>query len=303
MNETAAEVGRSLREWLERGGPEWQLLDWLRGYDLPAIGDDEPYLWLIDGLEAIDERDRTSGAFCERVKAVLESRPDLHPEGRWPERVLYNLFMLCACLHCPRCLAEPLEVIFRGGKVGGNWRGLNLRSALRRALIENQVDTRFHDDWRSMMTDGRHPSLPGDAIDGFAGIVNMHPSLEEPDEPVVGAILEGLTDLVERFDGEDEPILHLEEVFDGLERRYPNRRWAYEIEISGTAAGWPKWARNVVALRLDRSARDEARKAGKSSPREAVGAGIVPVVELTASKKRILGKDVPMKDPVGLGVP
>ena len=61
-----------------RGGPEAQFLDWLRGYDLPVAGDEEPYVWLVRGLEAHGDLGARGGAFCERIRAVLvaQSRPE-----------------------------------------------------------------------------------------------------------------------------------------------------------------------------------------------------------------------------------
>ncbi len=41
------QVANQIQEWLEGPRPWWALVDWLEGYNLPAVGSDEdPYVWL-----------------------------------------------------------------------------------------------------------------------------------------------------------------------------------------------------------------------------------------------------------------
>jgi hypothetical protein len=200
-----ARIADAIGAWVSRGGPRWQLLDWMRGYGLPASDTEEPYLWIARGLEAKNAIEPIRDRFCACIKAVLESRPDqgLDPRGadtRSQQRALFNLFMLCSCVRCPSELADPLFTMYNALPASDDSRagdllplpmrelhGLDPRDALRVALVENQVDRRLHAEWRALL-ERRNSRLPGDAEDGYEGMLRMHPP-GRPTEPMTDDIL------------------------------------------------------------------------------------------------------------------
>jgi hypothetical protein len=298
MMDTTARVGAVITTWLSRGGPEGQLLDWLRGYDLPVTGDEEPYLWLARGLEVRGDLTASGGAFCERIKAVLESRPDRGITGSWPERVLYNLYMLCACLHCPICLAEPLLTIYRDRPADRPWRGLVPREALRTALVENQLDTTLHTDWKALL-EGRSDYLPGDPEAGFEGILKMHPSREQLDEPVVDAVLDAFEVMIDQIDRErdrTDRMDRLRELIALAGETYPDPVYSWDKRLRRRLEGQQpvkKWAAIVVSAILSDNEIIEAKKAGRSKPKAAQD---VPRVASRTEGVRALNKLVGVCD-------
>ena len=74
---------------------------------------------------------------------LLKEKPDLKRPGKRPDQVLYNLLMMSASLSCPDELADPLFEMLQRGKLQGKWRGVELRTALKAALMSNQKDSRL----------------------------------------------------------------------------------------------------------------------------------------------------------------
>jgi hypothetical protein len=247
-------MGQQIHAWLDRG-PDWKLVDWLSGYSLPALsGEDEPYYWLAKGLEGLGELENTGGPFCARVAAFLASKPDEVRPGQRPNQVLYNLFMLCACLHCPRSLAGPLRALYARRRIQGRWRSFDLRDALLAALIENQDNRDLQPDWERMLHEGRHEYLPGNAFDGFFGLLKMDvvrvAEGAEPDGPL---ILEALSAMVlEHLEDDPERVPQLESLLEAVTDVYPGcADWERRFLDQAACDDWPHWALGIVGYRAD----------------------------------------------------
>lgn len=238
-----------LGAWL--GREDWrpeELIDWLQGYNLPPVGhDDEPFLWLLRGIPLADKRFEAETKLAERVGKVLEGKPDLMRPGTRPDKVLYNLFMLCAGLGCPDQLAEPLYKVFQRGVLKGEWLGVDVRDALQAALISNQIDNRLQPEWETMLEQRKHDFLPGDEYDGFNGIV-MNPASAktrgEPDLDAIGRALKFMAKYLDRDSGRCEEFQAL---IKQIAEIYPGRP-ILEIEILLQAVhnDWPRWAMQAI---------------------------------------------------------
>ncbi len=252
----AREMGERMRVWLDGPADSSRLVEWLQGHGFPPVGyADEPYLWLLRGIESIagmaptSARDQTySELFCERIARLLDERPDEQRPGVRPEQVLYNLFLLCAGLKCPDCLADPLSRILARGKLNGSYLGVDLREALRSALAENQIHERMREEWLAMIR-GESRFLPGDEYAGFAGLWKMPESPVSRGEPALRAIEAGLAAFVARLDHENDEIgrARLVEIVDSLRRAYP-RFDDLDRFLIGAAdrRDWPKWALSTL---------------------------------------------------------
>ena len=125
-------VHESITRWLSDGGPEWLLLDWLRGYDLPVTDVAEPYIWIARSLEAHGDLQSKESLFCKRVAAVLWQALTGRETSSGGAR-FHNLFMLCGFTYiCPKSLARPLQAIYADRPALPVSEGLNVREALRR---------------------------------------------------------------------------------------------------------------------------------------------------------------------------
>src|ERR1700687_508395 len=121
-----------LQDWLGSEPPDFAILvHWLEGFSLPATGEEEPYLLLLQGLFGIENyADRV---FTLRIVQFLESSPDVNRPGNSPDEVLFNLFRLCANYSRPLHLARPLQAILSRQQVSGAFEGTDLRAVLRDA--------------------------------------------------------------------------------------------------------------------------------------------------------------------------
>jgi hypothetical protein len=256
QSEPLEEMRKSLQDWLSSA--DWKptrLIRWLEGFDLPAFGHmEEPYIWLLRGLPPGGDRFRAETALALRAAALLDAEPDRSPVGERPERVLYNLLMLCTGLSCPDQLAEPLWRMYlrvrerrEGNRLERNWRGFSLRGALRSALVENQLDNRMERVWFSMLEGADDDILPRDSYDGFAGIVQMPSRQEGRGYPAVAEIGRALGLLARRLEIEVREGYRAE--FLRLLRQtlqtYPDRggnRWSIDLLRAADREAWPAWS-------------------------------------------------------------
>src|ERR1700728_4572796 len=77
------------------------------------------------------------------VARLLDSEPDENRVTGWPDRLLYNLLLLCSRLGDRDQLGPPLLRMYdraaqRRGLRGHDWQGLDLCDPLRSALIANE---------------------------------------------------------------------------------------------------------------------------------------------------------------------
>lgn len=236
---------RLLGEWLAR--EDWepqQLIDWLQGYGLPPFGhDDDPFLWLLRGLPAGDERYSAETKLASRVAAVLEEQPDVKCPGDRPDELLYNLFMLCAGLGCPDQLSEPLYCVFERGQLKGEWLGVDLRGVLRDALISNPLDNRLQPVWEAMFKGRGHDFLPGDTYDGFEGIRLMPPSADKRGEPALDAIGNALKAMARYLEQAHDRRPEFRSLINRVVDTYPGRPpWDIDLVMQADKNRWPTWA-------------------------------------------------------------
>jgi hypothetical protein len=221
-----------------------QLLNWLQGYDLPPIGHhEEPYLWLLRALPTGSKRPEAERSLAQVAQAILQLDPDVNPQGNRPEQLTYNLLMLSAGLSCPDELAEPLFNIFVREKLSGTWMGIELRSALRVALTENQIDNRLKPVWEQMVSSQKNLFLLGNDYDGFEGILLMPLSQEQRGEPDIEAIGKALKMLASAMEEEEDRGQDFRFLINRVFEAYPGRPSLQEALVyQADKNNWPYWA-------------------------------------------------------------
>lgn len=242
---------KKLKAWLEKS--DWtidELLNWLQGFELPAVGyDDEPYVWILRGLPLADERHQAERELARRLSSFLSQQPDVKPSNIVTNEALYNVLMLCAELQCRDELAESLYQVFTRRHLSGKWRGVELREALVSALIYNQLDDRLEPVWEDMLDQG-HDFLPGDANCAFAGIL-YKPKSEltrgEPDLDAIGATLARMAQCLESQKNGQVEFLRL---IDWVKNAYPRSQtlWMKDLIEQAHKYDWTPWG--IVRLDL-----------------------------------------------------
>ncbi|HEX7957629.1 MAG TPA: hypothetical protein VF508_11835 [Pyrinomonadaceae bacterium] len=245
---------KRLEAWLRRG-KRAGLTDWLKGYELPAVGHgEEPYVWLLRALSFSDDFCRREMA--GRVALLLErERPHEPRGGRYDHRLIYNLLYLCAGLRRREELGAALYRVYdffaeRGGAAalgaaGGRY---DLSGALRDALITNQTDQRFNDAWKRMLAGDPPEMLQGGRYAGLDGLTHM-PSRERgvyaPDVEAVGWALARMAEYLSGELGRHKAFRRLVE---RVKKAWPEyTRWDEDLLRQAISNEWPAWA----ALRLD----------------------------------------------------
>ena len=164
-----------------------------------------------------------------------------------PEQVLYNLLMLCAGLSCSNELADPLFNLLQRHALQGKWRGIDLRTALKAALISNQRDLRLLPFWEDALRDGEQRFLTIDEYDFVEAARLMPPSAVERGSPALDPIGKALKIVTERWEHEDTRG----EIFISLAKKvidtYPGRRmWGRDLLLQAVQQEWPKWAIEII---------------------------------------------------------
>lgn len=293
-------MGQSIREWLDDdAGSIWELVDWLRGYGLPlSSGNDEPYLWLMRGLEEIGMAKLKGGRFCERFGLMLDKMPEIALECERPEEVLYNVFRLAVCLHCPSCLGKPLLKIYSQGKIQGDWMRIDLRSVLRAALIENQINQDLRPVWASLFEEESKRLLPGKPLDGFTGICKMPRSENELGVPDVEAILGGLTKMVAYLKDKPDRVKNLFALFFGLKEEYPAVNWASKWSYQSRRDNWMPWASGIAGF-LNQEKRPAARSTDPIAAPTDAATDAVAIYTLPHAGVSVEQKTKPAQRPTG----
>lgn len=241
-----------MRERIERAvdgeGSAALLQDWLQGYRMPTLGEeDEPYVWLIRGLLEVPEgerRDEVTRRLAAWLAEILE-RPDVEKLGHLPDRLLYNALMLAGGLECPEILWEPLLGMLERNTLGDRtYHGIPLRSSLRTALVNNQLDSRLEDIWLAMATEkGGDERLPGNVYDGFGGIVRLPGSELVPGSRSWDLLREGLTHSVKRLgDMTERRILFRNLTEQLVERHSEQGKVNHWLLVMAHQESWPRWA-------------------------------------------------------------
>lgn len=227
-------IGNLLVAWLKR--EDWDtnnLLRWLQYIDLPPVGqEDEPYVWLLRGLK--NERRGRWRELASRLARALNDEPDVTRPGQRPDQVLYNLLMLAAGLKCAEELAEPLYKMLGRREIDGRWRGVELRSCLRMALIENQIDNRLQPVWKAMLYNQGDDFLRGNKYDGFEGIISI------PGEPNLDVLGNALKAMAEHLKKRQDIRPELRRLINRVIEKYPeNRNWDVDLIKQAHKHRWP----------------------------------------------------------------
>jgi hypothetical protein len=243
-NESLLRMRRMVSTWLAT--ENWntqQLINWLQGYDLPAEGqDEEPYLALLRGIPDADEKYATERAYAQRVAMLLNEKPDVKRPGKRPNQILYNLFMLCAGLSSPDDLFDPLCAVLERGKVAVNWRGVDVRTALKAALILNQGDERLLPVWERAVQKDNAGFLVLDEYEFLEAARFMPPSRAERGKPALNVIGKALKLIATREEPEEDREVIFRSILEKVMNSYPGWTWGRDLLLQSVEHGWPKWA-------------------------------------------------------------
>jgi hypothetical protein len=235
-----------LASWLDIAiSSSQQIVRWMQGYDFPFSADDEPYLRLLAYLPKGTGRHTAECTLATRVAQALRERPDRKraAQVKRPDQLLYNLLMLSAGLACQEQLWPALCELYCACDIDGSWRGIEVRAALREALIANQLDDTLGDVWLRMVA-GTTDFLPGTDFDGMRGILAVPSKTEGLGSPDTGLLRRGLGLLVDRMRDSREGPICLRDVLDQVQAVYPRRRdaWARRFIKWAHRGRWPAWA-------------------------------------------------------------
>lgn len=221
-----------------------ELIELLQGYGLPPVGhDDEPYLWILRGLPETEAGRTVKAQLLQRVAALLEKKPDARRFGDQPEKLRYNLFLLCAGLHSPDQLADPLWKIFERGRLKGRFLDLDLRVPLRSALIMNQRDARLREVWERMAEGKEHSLLPGDEFDALEGARFMPKSEQTDEEPDLDLLGKAFKGVAQRLEEDPTRRRDLRYLINRVIDTYPKRStWDWDLIQQAKKNQWPGWA-------------------------------------------------------------
>jgi hypothetical protein len=249
-NESLLRMRKIVSTWLASSNSNTQqLINWLQGYDLPAEGqDEEPYLPLLRGIPEADGRYATERAFAHRVAILLSEKPDVNRPGKRPDQLLYNLFMLCAGLSCPEDLFDPLCEVLERRQVAVNWRGIDVRTALKAALILNQGDERLLPVWERAVQGDKTGFLLMDEYE-FLEAARFMPSREDPGKPALNVIGKALKLIATREEREDDREVIFRTMVEKVMNSCPGWSWGRDLLLQAVEQGWPKWAIENIPAR------------------------------------------------------
>jgi hypothetical protein len=238
------QVANRIREWLEGPRPSWTLVDWLEGYNLPAVGpEEEPYIWLRRGLDKLPPEYQER--FVVQLAQFIEERPDVERPGDRPDEVLYNLLWLCARPGDRARLGLPLKGMYdraeqREGLTGQSYRGLDLRDTLRLALIANQHDRSLVSVWFRMLRSETDDVLPGTEYSGFYGVL----AADLPGRPNLEDLGQALTEMVNYLTPRRGIRLKkLDELFRRIKEYHgSDARWDIDLIKIADRFKWRLWA-------------------------------------------------------------
>lgn len=225
-------------------GPE-RLQRWLQGLDLPPLGsEEEPYIWILRGLSEIEERAQAEQILASWTAEIIDRQPDVEPIGRFPDRLLYNLFFLAGGLARPGELWEPLLRVYERRALEGSHLGFDHRRNLVRALSRNQSDARLEEDWRLLARGELVEFLEGATLDGLWAVVLMPHPERGPGYPALDAIGEALDHQVKELEGQPYRRRQFLELCDRIMELHVDRKEQLQLWFVQTAhrLGWPEWA-------------------------------------------------------------
>jgi len=236
---------KQLTAWLQRD--DWtveELIGALEGHGILGIAqEEEPYTSLLNVLPDGGERFTLESELARRASFLLNQQPDTQSIGDPPERLLYNLLMLCAGLAHPDELAEPLLALWSRRTLHGEWEGLDLRYTLSVALTSNQIDSRLADEWRAMLHGRPTQLLEGNDLDGFEGLLWMPESPARRGEPSMKAIGEALHGMAAPLEDNPERRPQFRALIQRVKETFPDRAtWDFDFVTLADKHHFPGWA-------------------------------------------------------------
>jgi len=184
------EMRRKLRRWFDADAPTDQLMKWLQGYDLPAVGDEEPpAYWITSAAEAFTDSEETH-LLTRRIRVCLERCAEADPAGvRKPEVLKTNVFDLVRRRPRPRDYREGLDdnrtyLSKQHARLTQTRPGLSLLDA----IIANQDSTHFSKLWHTHLEEADEQSPYRDFSIGLRGMARI-PSEPNPHEVTYGSSL------------------------------------------------------------------------------------------------------------------
>jgi hypothetical protein len=220
-----------------------KLIAWLDGYGELALTDleEEPYLCLLRRLPT----DSRLPAFEERLAAsiisILQRYPRLDPPDCDSDRVAYNLLLLSAHLRCRNVLAKPLRALMDSGALEKrSHAGIDLRHALRFALIANQPDSDLEPLWVSMIAGRPSPRALGTPHDGIRGVIYMRDG-QRPGRPASDAIGRAVKEYARAIRSSPGRVETLADVLDLAAERFPGYFDRDRFVCLWDEHHWPDW--------------------------------------------------------------
>jgi len=150
-----------------------QLIDWLQGIGLPQQEEEEPYLALAKALPMGAIRYEAEVALAAYLAVILYSQPDRTRPGSFPDKLLYNLLILCTAIPFHSTLWEPLcQLHERATKhtLDSAWQEIPLGTALCLAIISQQTDMKFRETWYAMISGQIDPVFGKSPTNGMHGL-------------------------------------------------------------------------------------------------------------------------------------
>jgi hypothetical protein len=220
-----------------------RLYDWLSGRGLPPVGhDEEPYQWLLRGIEirSLLRRDleKIENRFAERLSILLGEQPDVAMD-RGGEDFLRNLYWTCAGVRRRSFLADQLWWAYKRLKLT-KLRG-DVRDALQAALVQNQPDETkpLKEIWEPMVERGRQRWLRGGEIVGYEGILVRHATVKKD----IDRVLWALGRIADRWD--DERLAEFKRLLHKVPDLGDPKVY---LKLLNESEQWPKWARDLVPV-------------------------------------------------------
>lgn len=225
-----------------------ELTGWLKGYTLPALGyEDDPYDWILRAFPSDNSAAHYKSIFASRIVEFLHSEA-FYRQIYDDDRLLFNLFYLCANLNRKEELAPSLEEVFDFFQSHEREREAffsekkmyNLNAAFREALIANQTNAKYLPFWRSILEQQQPPILRGNIFSGFLGVLFA----SKKGEPLVDEIAWALGKMADYFVQTNDKkrlvkfrnlMTRIKEVWDGYD-------WDKILFFHTIKRPWQHWA-------------------------------------------------------------
>jgi hypothetical protein len=238
-----------------------QFQQWLEGYSLPPLDNStEGHTWL---LEAAKDKIGLEKTLAHLSSELLQEHRQNRLRSANLDRLLFNLFYLCAGLRKPDVLWSPLLHIFdektvpkknlAAGK--GHYQGISLVTAFRAALIQNQAKDWLLHVWCEMLKHTPHDFLQGTPMDGFEGILGLP---GEPRKNLVGWALARMSEEIDTSRFQEKQFSYL---LESVKTRFKEEKW--DFLSLGVLCEWRSWAvklvgdpRTVLEIEYDESIED-----------------------------------------------